>query len=237
MNNLVVVYLNMKIEHLEHVATLMGEPARIKILWALMDGKAHTATELATVAAISAQSASMHLSKLVQADLLKVNSQGRHRYYSYARDEVAYAIEAMASLIPGSAVRVSEARKITPFRYCRSCYDHLAGEVGVTLTDSLMMRGYLQLIAGAFEVTESGLVFFSNFGIDMATLSKQKRPLTKPCLDWSERRPHLAGSIGAALLAKMISDHWIRRIEGTRTLCVTSVGKSNLYDQLGLTII
>lgn len=232
----------MEIERLEHIATLIGEPARIKILWSLMDGKAHTATELAIIASISPQSASMHLHKLLEADLLKVIAQGRHRYYSFAKNEVAYAIEAMAGLTQPAQVEVTEAKAInqaradSPFRYCRSCYDHLAGQAGVAITDGLLQLNYLVEIEQTFQVSHQGHLFFQNFGIDTEMLSKHKRILARPCLDWSERRLHLAGSIAAAMLTKMINDQWLRRVQNTRTLAFTSVGKGKLYDMLGVAL-
>lgn len=226
----------MEMDQLEHIAVLVGEPARIKILWALMDGKAHTATELSMIADISPQSASMHLGKLTDAHLLKVYSQGRHRYYSYARDEVAYAIEALAGLIMPDKKSTAKKTKDHAFSYCRSCYDHLAGTTGVAIADSLLKFGYLVENHQVYEITPAGHLFFKDLGIDTHTLSKQKRSLAKPCLDWSERRPHLAGALGAALLEKMIANQWMRRVQHSRTLAITAIGKINLYDRLGLEI-
>jgi len=226
----------MDIEQLERMASLVGEPARIKILWALMDGKAYTATELAVAADVSAQSASMHLGKLVNADLLKVIAQGRHRYYSYARDEVAYAVEAMANLIPRPELIKDRKTADSPFRYCRSCYDHLAGKVGVAITERLLKLDYLEEKGSIYDVTSKGNIFFNDLGIATVVLSKQQRPLARPCLDWSERRFHLAGSIGFEMLNKMMDNHWIRRVTDSRTLMVTSIGKSKLYDIIGLEV-
>lgn len=224
----------MEIERLESIATLIGEPARIKILWALMDGRAHTATELSIIADVSPQSASMHLSKLVQAELLNVISQGRHRYYSYAKDEVAYAVEAMANLIPPDKIVVNKKTNDIPFRYCRSCYDHLAGKAGVAITDKILELQYLAEKDHKYEVTTNGHIFFNDFGIDTEMLSKYKRTMARPCLDWSERRFHLAGSIGAAMFDKMVNEHWIRKVQNSRTFIITSIGKNNMYDRLGL---
>lgn len=226
----------MEIEQLERIAGLIGEPARIKILWALMDGKAHTATELSLLAEISPQSASMHLNKLISADLLKVIAQGRHRYYSFARDEVAYTIEAMANLIPATGIKAEPTITNDPFKYCRSCYDHVAGKAGVAITDQIMKLGYLLEKDNAYQVTNDGHMFFKEFGIDTQILSKHKRVVARPCLDWSERRLHVAGSLGAALLNKMLTEHWIRRVQDSRTLVFTSLGRSSLYDTLGVEI-
>jgi len=233
MDTSIELYLNMEIEQLERIAALIGEPARIKILWALMDGTAHTATELSVIAEISPQSASMHLNKLVSADLLKVISQGRHRYYSFAREDVAYTIEAMANLIPPAGIRTVQKISNDPFRYCRSCYDHVAGKAGVAITDRILTLGYLTEIDNTYQVTGEGHVFFNDFGIDTEKLSKNKRIVARPCLDWSERRLHLGGSLGAALLNKMLDEHWVRKVQNSRTLVFTSLGKSILYERLG----
>lgn len=226
----------MEIERLESIATLIGEPARVKILWALLDGKAYTATELSIIADVSPQSASMHLSKLVQGELLKVISQGRHRYYSYTKDEVAYAIEAMANLIPTDKLTMGRKTTDSPFRHCRSCYDHLAGKAGVAITERILKLEYLVEKDKIYEVTSKGHTFFKDIGIDTEMLATRKRTIARPCLDWSERKFHLAGSIGAAMLDKMIKDQWIRRVQNSRTLIITSIGKIHLYNRLGLEI-
>lgn len=226
----------MEIAQLEKVATLIGEPARIKMLWALMEGRAYTATELAIAADVSAQSASMHLSKLVAANLLKVISQGRHRYYSYHRAEVAYVVESLAGLVPQTVITKGHTATNTPFRYCRSCYDHLAGTVGVAITDRLLKLEYLIEKDSSFDLSINGYKFFNEFGINTHLLLKQKRPFIKPCLDWSERRFHLAGSGGAAMLHKMLDSQWVRKLPDSRTLVFTSIGRSKIYDLLGLVI-
>lgn len=226
----------MEIEQLEKVATLIGEPARIKMLWALMEGRAYTATELAIAADVSPQSASMHLSKLVAANLLKVITQGRHRYYSYHRAEVAYVVESLAGLVPQTVITKGHTATNTPFRYCRSCYDHLAGTVGVAITDSMLKLEYLIEKDFSYELSINGHRFFNEFGINTDLLLKQKRPFLKPCLDWSERRFHLAGSVGAAMLHKMLDDQWVRRVHDSRTIVFTSIGRSKIYDLLGLEI-
>lgn len=230
------VYLKMELENLTSVAGLIGEPARIKMLWALMDGKAYTATELALVAGVSPQSASMHLGKMVLADLLKVSNQGRHRYFSYARAEVAYAIEALSNLVPHQKQEVVPVNKDIPFEYCRTCYDHIAGRAGVIINERLLAMGYLIEKDQHYEMTADGKAFFKDFGIDTDILLKQKRPFARPCLDWSERRPHLAGALAMVILKKMIAEDWMRKIHDSRTLMITSKGQSNLYDLLGVKI-
>ncbi|QNK63892.1 winged helix-turn-helix transcriptional regulator [Pedobacter sp. PAMC26386] len=226
----------MELEKLVHIAGLIGEPARIKMLWTLMDGKAYTATELALFAEVSPQSASAHLGKMVQANLLKVSCQGRHRYFSYARDEVAYAVEGMANLISLQKDKLIPATKDFPFRYCRTCYDHIAGRAGVVITDRLLMLEYLVEKGDAYAMTAQGQTFFKDFGIDTDVLLKLRRPFARPCLDWSERRSHLAGSLATAIFEKIITEDWMRKVQHSRTLSITAKGQLNLYETLGIEI-
>ncbi len=212
-------------EQFGQIASLIGDPVRAKILWALLDKRAYTATELAVYADTTAPNISMHLNKLVKADLLTVQSQGRHKYYNYSRPEIAYAIEAMASLLPKGEQKMSDASDEKPIRYCRSCYDHLAGKVGVTLTEGLIKQAYIIKDGASFTVTGKGETWFDALGINMSELKKQKRHLAKPCLDWSERKHHLAGALGAALLNRMIADGWVRRVADSRAITVTRKGE------------
>ncbi|HTI07634.1 MAG TPA: helix-turn-helix transcriptional regulator [Puia sp.] len=254
-------------QQFSQLASLIGEPARAKMLWNLLDGRAFTATELALMADVSPQSASMHLNKLLQAQLLTVEHQGRHRYYALASREVAYAIEAMASLLPvgqpgggsidgqpagGTKIALGskgtgEARsgntesvvRNGDIKYCRSCYDHLAGKIGVAITDKLVAK---QLLipetnrAAGYTLTPTGLVWFTRLGIDIDALKSQRRTFTRQCLDWSERRPHIAGSLGAALLEKMQQEDWVRTIKNSRALLLTGKGEKKLQELLGLTL-
>jgi|SRR6185503_9650015 len=212
-------------EQFSRIAGLIGDPVRAKILWALLDKRAYTATELAIYADTTAPNISMHLNKLVKADLLAVQSQGRHKYYNYSRPEIAYAIEALASLLPKDELKKPDNADDKPIRYCRSCYDHLAGKVGVQLTDSLLKQEYLVKNASSFLVTDSGEAWFGQLGINLDELKKQKRHFAKPCLDWSERKHHLAGALGAALLNRMIADGWVRRVADSRAITVTRKGQ------------
>jgi len=212
-------------EQFSQIAALIGDPVRAKILWALMDKRAYTATELAIYADTTAPNISMHLGKLLKADLLTVQSQGRHKYYNYSRPEIAYAIEALASLLPKEGLKTPKLADEKPIRYCRSCYDHLAGKVGVALTESLLKQEYLVKNGSSFLVTGGGEVWFDQLGIQLEELKKQKRHFAKPCLDWSERKHHLAGALGAALLNRMMVEGWIRRISGSRAITVTGKGE------------
>jgi DNA-binding transcriptional ArsR family regulator len=212
------------------IAALIGDPVRAKILWALMDKRAHTATELAVYADTTAQNISMHLHKLVKAELLTVESQGRHKYYNYSRVEVPYAIEAMANILPktGKTLLIDTDEK--PVRFCRSCYDHLAGKVGVLLTDGLLKRQLIYKQDSLFGISSDGEAWFNSLGIDVGQLKKQKRSFARPCLDWSERRHHLAGSLGSALLNYMLNDGWVRRTKDSRAMIVTRKGEESLME-------
>lgn len=226
-------------QEFKSLAALIGDPVRVIMLWNLLDGKAFTATELAISADVSAQSASMHLSKLVQANLLTVESQGRHRYYRFSRPEVAYVIEAMANLLPHhqSNVRANgNSDHGNAIKYCRTCYDHLAGKVGVAVTEQLLKQKLIMADGKHYDVTLKGIKWFGEFGVAIDELKKERRAFARQCLDWSERRHHLAGSLGAALLEQMLKRGWMRSMKDSRAVIVTARGQKELYDQLHLSI-
>lgn len=207
-------------------ATLIGDATRATILWNLLDGRAFTATELSIAAGTSAQNISMHLSKLLEANLIAVEKQGRHKYYRFSSKEVAYAVEAMANLISKPEIQSKkETDNYPPIKYCRTCYDHLAGKIGVALTDSLLEQKIILNKNDAFEISSEGKKWFSDFGINLEEAQKQKRIFLKPCLDWSERRNHIAGSGGALLLNKMITEDWIRKTKNSRAIIITGKGE------------
>ena len=210
-------------------ATLIGDATRAAILWNLLDGRAFTATELSIAAGTSAQNISMHLAKLLEANLICVEKQGRHKYYRFSNKEVAYAVEAMANLIPKPEIQSKkETENYPPIKYCRTCYDHLAGKIGVAVTDSLLEQNIIFNNNEIFEISPEGKKWFSDFGINVEEAQKQKRIFLKPCLDWSERRNHLAGSVGALLLDKMINEDWIRKTKNSRAIIVTGKGEKEL---------
>lgn len=231
-------WVNGQANQVSSIASLIGEPARATMLWKLLQGKAFTATELAVSADISAQSASMHLSKLVNANLLSVESQGRHKYYRLANAEVAYVLESISNLVPNDKLVNEEAVQLgrQDIKYCRTCYDHLAGRVGVALTDRLEQRKILVSAGQNFEVSKVGVKWFTEFDISVDDLKKQRRAFARKCLDWSERRYHLSGSLGASLLQKMTEMKWLRRLKDTRRVSITVVGQEKLYKLLGLTL-
>jgi len=210
-------------------ATLIGDATRASILWNLLDGKAFTATELAIAVETSAQNISMHLGKLLDADLISVEKQGRHKYYRFSNKEVAYAVEAMANLIPKPEISAKKkTENYPPIKYCRTCYDHLAGKIGVALAESLLEQKIIIEKNNTFEITSEGEKWFSDFGVNIGDAKKQKRIFLKPCLDWSERRYHIAGSVGTLLLNKMLEQDWIRRTANSRVIIITAKGEKEM---------
>ncbi|MBD9386684.1 winged helix-turn-helix transcriptional regulator [Agrobacterium sp. AGB01] len=208
------------------IASLIGDPARANILTALMDGRALTVSELANAAGVTVQTASGHLSKLSDANLLKAEKQGRHRYFRLSGEDVAQVLEALMGLAQRTgAVRVRTGPKDAALREARVCYDHLAGESGVQLLHGITQRGLVISQDETITLTDQGQQFFSDFGIDLKSLRKARRPVCLHCLDWSERRHHLGGSLGASLLNAMLDKQWIKRAEG-RVLTFTSKGRT-----------
>lgn len=207
------------------VAALVGERARGRMLLALMDGSALTATELALEGGVSPSTASSHLAKLVRAGLVTVARQGRQRHFRLGGSAVAEAIEALMAISPrrtGPALR--SAAGADGLRQARVCYDHLAGEAGVRLFAALRERGWVRASGAAVSVTQEGEVAFTRLGIGLDRLRASRRPLCRPCLDWSERRFHLAGSLGAALLERLLALGLARRQRGSRALAITPRG-------------
>lgn len=226
-------------EQFKSIAALIGEPARAIMLWNLLDGKAFTATELAITADVSPQSASMHLNKLVQADLLTVESQGRHRYYRFSKPEVAYVIEAMANLLPSEKIKsrnTETATSDTGIKYCRTCYDHLAGKAGVAITERLLKQKFIIVKEKQFDVTFKGETWFESLGISVANLKSERRVFARQCLDWSERRHHVAGALGAALLEKVLQLGWVRKTKNSRAVIITAKGQDGFYQTLRLVL-
>lgn len=218
------------------IASLLGGKARAVMLWSLLDGRAYTATELSVCANITPQSASNHLVRLVDANLLTVEKQGRHRYYRYANSNVARVIESMASLIPISRnLKRVERPEPRGEMFARTCYDHLAGKVGVNITSSLIKNGIIEITGERYRVTSSGEEWFKSIGIDINELKAQKRSFAHQCLDWSERKHHMAGALGAAILQFMLDNDWIRKKQHSREVIVTPKGKQEMKDKLSLT--
>jgi DNA-binding transcriptional ArsR family regulator len=212
--------------NIARIAGLVGDPARAEILTALMTGQALTATELVSVAGLTKQTVSGHLAKLVDAQLLAVEHQGRHRYFRLADPDVAHLLESLMGIaFRTGAVRVRSSPREPALRKARVCYDHLAGDLGVAAMDSLVERRMLRVADGAPELTSRGREFCAELGIALEPLSRQKRPLCRSCLDWSVRRPHLAGALGAAILARCFELGWARRASGSRVVQFSAAGE------------
>ncbi|WP_292010065.1 winged helix-turn-helix domain-containing protein [Chryseobacterium sp.] len=224
------------IDQFSKITALIGEPSRAKILWSLLDGKAYTASELAAFANISTTSASNHLSKLLASEILKVEVQGRHRYYNFSHADVAYAVEALAQLSKVSSPVKTDNIKPAGIKYCRTCYDHLAGYVGCQIVDIMESKGYLEKEEKQYRVTTRGWDWLQQLDIKQSDYKDIRRPLTRYCLDWSERRPHLAGKLGADLLEKMIFKNWFRKVQFSRELIITTKGTQEIYKLLGISL-
>jgi DNA-binding transcriptional ArsR family regulator len=225
---------------LSETAALMGDPARASMLLALMDGKPRPATDLAAEAHVTPQTTSGHLSKLVAAGLLAVDQQGRHRYYRLADPTVAEALEAVmavaarAAETPAKPAPTSAAwRRDSRLRRCRTCYDHLAGQVGMSIADSLSRNGHIEAAPGKdWLVTARGEFFCRKVGVDIDGARRVsevgRRHFARQCLDWSERRPHIAGALGAAIADLFFSRGWARRRSDGRAVDLTPTGERAL---------
>jgi len=209
------------------LGSLIGDPARANMLSALMSGKALTATELAGEANITAQTASSHLAKLESGGLVSKSKQGRHRYFTLADDDVGAVLESMMGLAALKGhTRLRTGPKDPALRRARVCYNHLAGELGVQMFDSLKQRGLVRDSTQDIELTPAGEEFATGLGINLAALRSTRRPLCKSCLDWSARRSHLAGSLGTALLDHFYQTGWAKRQQGTRIVTFSRSGET-----------
>lgn len=231
------------------IASLLADPARVAMLWAVSDGRALPAGELARAGRVSAATASAHLARLTAGGLLAVERHGRHRYYRLADPAIVRAMEALAAATPRMERRgragSGAGEPIGPsaaLRRARTCYDHLAGTLGVGVAEALIARGTLALKEGNYVLTGSGGVDpgFAALGLDVAVVraeaERRRRPLARACLDWSERRYHLAGALGAALTQSLLEREWVDRVRGTRALRVTNGGRRALARHFGVQV-
>jgi DNA-binding transcriptional ArsR family regulator len=217
------------------IGALMGDPARVNIIAALMAGRALTATELAHIAGVSRQTTSSHLAKLAAAGLLAMERQGRHRYYRLKSARVGRMLEAVMVVAREAPGRHRPSPKVDEeLRMARTCYDHLAGRLGVGLADALTAHRHLVMTADGGQVTASGIRVLGGFGIDVAAAGRRRRAFCRPCLDWSERRPHLAGSIGAALATRCFELGWIKRNQESRAVAITDTGRTGFAETFRL---
>lgn len=215
------------------IAALIGDPARANILTALISGCALTATELTVEAGVTKQTTSSHLAKLLAGNFLKVEKQGRHKYYRLANREIAELLEKMTNVAADLAPkRVRMGPKEPALRKARRCYDHLAGDLAVKLLDMFIEQKLIIRDKENIKVTPHGIEYFNNFGIEMDKLNLQKRPTCLSCLDWSVRRPHLAGGLGAALLTKFETLGWAKRSKKSRIIEFNKSGEDNLLTML-----
>ncbi len=213
------------------IASLAGDPARANMLTALIGGQALTANELALEAGVAPPTASGHLSKMLDGGLLGVARQGRHRYYRLAGPDVASALESLMNFATTTDMRRTRPGPRDPaLRRARVCYDHLAGELGVALFARLCDAGFVGLSGGEIGVTAEGEMRFAHLGIDVAPMRQAKRPVCRSCLDWSERTPHLAGSLGTALLNRIFAEGWAAREPGSRIVRFTPDGERAFSD-------
>ncbi|HEY2296207.1 MAG TPA: metalloregulator ArsR/SmtB family transcription factor [Jatrophihabitans sp.] len=236
------------------VAALFADPARARILSALTDGRALAASVLADEAGVAASTASEHLSRLVDAGLLSVERSGRHRYYRLADDRVAAVLESLSLLAPARPVRsLRQSTKAAALRRARTCYDHLAGRLGVAVTEALVRHDALMRTDGGDGVERASTdrlsapvpvhpyrlgpeaePVFARLGVDLDSVQASRRPVLRFCVDWSEQRHHLAGALGAAVLARFESEQWVRRLPSGRALELTTDGRDLLGELLGV---
>lgn len=218
------------------IAAAIGEPARARMLFSLVDGRARTSTELAAVAGVTPSTASVHLMRLKAEGLVRVAAQGKHRYYQLGGVRVAAALEAL-SVLAGESRGAFAPSTPHRLRFARSCYDHIAGTLGVRLNDRLRALGWLADARGdAYRVTPQGVAGLAALGIDVAAAQALRRRFAFGCLDWSERRPHLGGALGAALLAVALKRGWVAREPYDRSLCLTARGRRELSERLQLSL-
>ena len=230
-----VYYRSMNVVDLNvvQIAAAIGEPARARMLFCLMDGHARTSTELAVVAGVSPSTASVHLQKLRDTELLKVAVQGKHRYYCLAGEAVAHALEGL-SVLAGGTRMVFEPKTPNRLRAARTCYDHLAGALGVALHDRVQ---HLHWLSDVYELTAVGRIGFVKLGLDLSAIEAQRRRrFAYACLDWSERRPHLGGALGAALLRLILQRRWVEQDADSRAVSITRIGKRELLSRLGVAL-
>jgi len=215
------------------IAAAIGEPARARMLYCLMDGHARTSTELAVVAGVSPSTASVHLNRLKAERLVQVLAQGKHRYYSLESSDVARALEGL-SILAGDTREKFVPTTPNRLRAARTCYDHLAGVLGVSLHDRFMKLGWLTADGNSYDLTMKGVDGFEALGISVEDTRALRRRFAYPCLDWSERRFHIGGATGAAILKVLLKRKWITQDLDSRALSINSRGRREMFERFGL---
>jgi DNA-binding transcriptional ArsR family regulator len=221
------------------IGALVGDPARANMLEALLDRRALTARELAARAGVAPQTASGHLAKLIAAGLIAMEQHGRHRYHRLASSEIARMLETISQVASAyNAATTGRTLRTGPrdnaLRIARTCYDHMAGSLAVAIADAMTGRGQIEFDRDGGSVTDAGATFLHGLGVDLAAASRSKRVFCRPCLDWSERRPHIAGVVGAALLQRSLDLKWLRRLDDTRALAITRAGQAGFHKTFGI---
>jgi DNA-binding transcriptional ArsR family regulator len=218
-------------------AAILADKSRAAMLMALADGGALPAGELARHAHVSAQTASSHLARMLAAGLVKVEIQGRHRYYSVANEHVARLLEALSIVAqPRPALTSIQNDAAKTLRFARTCYGHMAGVLGVSITEAMTKKRILGDSDAGWLVTAAGARWFGELGIDVQELRRGRRPLTRTCLDWSERRYHLAGALGDAVADRYFKLGWITRVRQSRAVRLTDRGRTALKERLGVQV-
>jgi DNA-binding transcriptional ArsR family regulator len=225
-----------------HVGRLLANPARATVIDVLLEGRARPAGQLATLAGVTAPTISEHLSALVSGGLVTVTAAGRHRYYQLAGPDIAEALEALSRICPAAPVRsLRQSSAAASLRLARLCYDHLAGVIGVALLDAMVDRGWL-ITSGSpgrgqdLEVTGAGQDELGALGVDVEACGRARRIFARTCLDWTQRRMHLAGAVGAGLATALLDRQWVRRAGSGRGLTVTEAGRQALHASLGIDV-
>ncbi|MGO9512371.1 MAG: ArsR/SmtB family transcription factor [Steroidobacteraceae bacterium] len=222
--------------NIARIASLLGDPARADALTALMADRALTATELSVLAGVTKQTMSAHLSKLLDARLVAVDQQGRHRYFRLADTDVADLLESLMDVaFRTGAVRLLSSPREPALRKARICYDHLAGELGVTAFEALVRSRVFARTTDGIRLTATGAEWFANVGIDTTAAANQRRTLCRPCMDWSERRQHLAGALGSALLSRVCDMGWAKRDADSRVIHFTPRGQRSFLELVART--
>jgi DNA-binding transcriptional ArsR family regulator len=220
------------------IAAVIGEPARARMLYSLVDGQTRTSTELSVVAEVSPSTASVHLKRLTEAHLIKVLVRGKHRFYSLGGSDVASILEALSVLAGGSRDKIAPSNS-SRLRAARTCYDHMAGLVGVLIHDRFKSLGWLietGTTDNVYDLTPKGVKALETLGIDIEATRTLRRKFACPCLDWSERRPHIGGALGAALLKVAVRKRWVVQDLDSRALEVTKTGRREIFTRFGLQI-